>query len=296
MKHILLITMMLATMALPGGAYGQGSTGAEFLKLEVGPKAQALGGASFVGVADDASAVYWNPAGLTTMTSGQLYGMQNWYLLDMSHQVGALVIPTRYGAYALAFSYFSAGDIPQYENFQSTGRTFSASDMSGTLAYAHRLGDVFSLGLGLKMIYQQLEVEQAWGYAVDLGLLSHVETSAGRIGVGVAVQNIGPGLTFIERRDPLPFSFKTGVSYRVGGLLMAGGMVKARDDRTLQAVGGVELSLQNVLAFRIGYRSPHEYATGAGLRMGGLRVDYAFVPYESLGNIRTHRIAMGISF
>ncbi|MBU1486934.1 hypothetical protein KKH56_02640 [bacterium] len=43
-------------------------------------------GEAFVGVADDATAIYWNPAGLTQIKSVELLGMQNFYLMDMGYQ------------------------------------------------------------------------------------------------------------------------------------------------------------------------------------------------------------------
>ena len=42
----------------------------EFLKLGVGARALGMGGA-FAGLADDASAAYWNPAGLAYLKTNQ---------------------------------------------------------------------------------------------------------------------------------------------------------------------------------------------------------------------------------
>jgi len=43
-----------------------GTTAAPFLSIEVGSRAIGMGGA-FVALANDASALYWNPAGLARM-------------------------------------------------------------------------------------------------------------------------------------------------------------------------------------------------------------------------------------
>jgi hypothetical protein len=70
------IRILLAAMALAiaSPAVAQDKYAGEFLKLGVGARALGMGGA-FVSVADDASAIYWNPAGLTFLKRGQVMGM-----------------------------------------------------------------------------------------------------------------------------------------------------------------------------------------------------------------------------
>jgi hypothetical protein len=50
---------------------GPGTTGAVALEIPVNPRAIAMGQA-FTAVADDSSAVYWNPAGLNQMQGSEL--------------------------------------------------------------------------------------------------------------------------------------------------------------------------------------------------------------------------------
>ena len=70
MKKSLATLSLLLFLALPGLAWAQGAAGqaGEFLRTGVGPKALGMGRA-FTGVADDASALYWNPAGMGALST-----------------------------------------------------------------------------------------------------------------------------------------------------------------------------------------------------------------------------------
>ncbi|HEQ99294.1 MAG TPA: hypothetical protein ENO22_08140, partial [candidate division Zixibacteria bacterium] len=59
--------LFLILLLLPGVLYGQAkvaTAGAQFLEIGVSARAVAMG-ESFISIADDASAVYYNPAGMT---------------------------------------------------------------------------------------------------------------------------------------------------------------------------------------------------------------------------------------
>lgn len=73
-SNILGPTVCVALLAAATSAHAQDKYAGEFLKLGVGARALGMGGA-FVSVADDASAIYWNPAGLTFLQRGQVLGM-----------------------------------------------------------------------------------------------------------------------------------------------------------------------------------------------------------------------------
>lgn len=72
MLHRIWLAGLALAIALPASA--QDKYAGEFLKIGVGARALGMGGA-FVSVADDASAIYWNPAGLTFLQRGQVLGM-----------------------------------------------------------------------------------------------------------------------------------------------------------------------------------------------------------------------------
>ncbi len=66
MKYITTLIAILLILILfqnPTASQDKGTTGATFLKLGAGARAIGMGSA-FTGLSDDASAIYWNPAGL----------------------------------------------------------------------------------------------------------------------------------------------------------------------------------------------------------------------------------------
>ena len=68
---------LVATAVAPTAAFAAtGETGFAFLKLGVGARAMGMGSA-YVAIADDPTALYWNPAGLASVTKTQVTAMHN---------------------------------------------------------------------------------------------------------------------------------------------------------------------------------------------------------------------------
>ncbi|MCX5801219.1 MAG: PorV/PorQ family protein [Candidatus Eisenbacteria bacterium] len=285
-----LVLAFVLGVSLWGNAYAIGEAGAQFLKMGVGARACAMGEA-YVAIADDATAIYWNTAGLAEIQSPQITAMQNFWLADMSYQYLGLVCPSRLGSLGISAAYSSSGEIPKYENFQREGE-YSAYDAAGTIAYARRLMGSASYGVSVKFIQEKIEEESARGFGVDVGLLCAPGILHG-LKLGVAVNNMGPGIKFIEKADPLPLSVRVGAAYKTGPLLLAGDLGKPRDNDAYLCVGG-ELGIRDILALRAGYNSANSYSAGIGLKWRRVSVDYAYVPYEYLGD--THRFSAGVRF
>ena len=276
-------------------SFAIGEAGAQFLKIGVGSKACAMGEA-FVALADDPSAIYWNPAGLSQIKSTQILGMHSFWLEDMSCQYLSSVFVTGYGNLGVAISYSSSGDIPGYnEDFQETG-TYTAYDAAGTFAYANVFKDVISYGIGLKLIQQKIEEESATGFAVDLGLLHKMRAIEG-LSIGLALQNLGPKIKFIEKAEPLPITLKGGLAYTRGAFTLVGDLNKPNDNDLRVNVGG-EFVIAEILALRAGYETRSElddtFTAGVGIGWKKIGIGYAYVPHKEVND--THRISLKIGF
>jgi hypothetical protein len=348
-----LLVLWLTAVCSPTVAIAAGEAGAQFLKMGVGARACAMGEA-FAAIADDPTAVYWNPAGLGQLDQTEILAMQNFWLLDMSYQYVAAAIPSPYGAFGVTAAYSSSGKIPRYEEFRKVGE-YSAYDAAGTLAYATpaaSLGRVRMVAGGaLKYIQQEIDTVGARGLAGDVGFQlavsllrpeeevshsnnpprpeeaisdhnpswedshsnrdpggwsdSHGEqrTEVGTavaprpmprgIYFGAAVQNVGPGIRFVEQTDPLPMNIKVGVGLRLGPLTLAADVNKPRDNGFRLNVGAEGMIL-GLLALRAGYNTANSFTAGVGVTWKMVSVDYAFVPYKEID--ATHRISARVRF
>jgi long-subunit fatty acid transport protein len=279
-----------ALLLASGRAHAVGETGAQFLRIGVGAKACAMGEA-FVAVADDPSAIYWNPAGLTQVSSVQIAGMHSSWLLDMSYEWFGAVVPTGAGAFAAAVSYSSSGEIPRVEDLDVVGE-YSAYDMAASLAYARGFGDMLSLGVGVKLVKQRIEEEEASGFAGDVGVLLCAQPDGG-LRFGFSALNVGPAIAFIEEKDPLPTNLRGGISYERGPVTAAVALNQPRDGDMRWSVGA-EYVIADILSLRAGYNSSVSYSAGLGLTWRKLSVEYAYVPYEDIDD--THRISALLAF
>ena len=75
--------ILLVGLSLASSLFGQskvGTTAAPFLGISVGPRATAMGGA-FAGISDDATALYYNPGGISRAGRMQfVFAHTNWFV------------------------------------------------------------------------------------------------------------------------------------------------------------------------------------------------------------------------
>jgi len=210
----LLALALLASVALVSPAQAAfskvGTTGAAFLKIGVG-RSTAMGDA-FVAIADDASASYFNPAGLAQVGRQVALNHVDW-IADVNHENLAIVLPmTNFGTVAFTVTALTMGDIEQTtidnpntvtREDEGTGLFFGASDMAIAASYARIITDKLSFGFTAKVVTQTVWDMSASAVAFDLGLLYNTGFKSLRI--GSAVTNYGTQLSFSGRE--LDYSF-----------------------------------------------------------------------------------------
>ena len=314
-----------------GPAYGArsypsaGSTSAAFLKLGVGARAVAMGGA-FSGVPGDPYAIYWNPAGLAYLDEGKNAGLfHNEYFQGLGQEFLFYTVPApevklplagraRSGVYGLGLDYFyTPKDMERRSGLYEADPVnpispvegkFGAYDLAFSAGYGWRAREDLALGAALKVIRQSIDDESGSSLALDLGLLKEFTRGGVPYTAGFTVQNLGPGIKFVSRRYGLPLVFKAGLSRPLpgpGGLL-ALELAKPVDNYPSVAVG-VEYPLTGRLALRSGYRLRQHgnelgawsgFSAGAGVAFDKVSLDYAFSPFGELGN--SHRFSVNVRF
>jgi hypothetical protein len=291
----------------------QGTTAASFLKLDTSPRAIAMGDA-FVGVADDVSAIEYNPGGLGLLNEKQFTIMHALWFEDIFYDYGALAWPIKgIGTIGLSLFYLNAGTFDKY-GFDSSGNpvnqgTFTASSLAAGLSFSRQILSFLSLGMNVKMINESIESFSAGSVAVDLGAL--YTTPIPKLTLGLDVQNLGPSLGF-EQAFSLPINVRFGVGYKpLPNITVASDYTQPIETAGQWSVGG-EYGYRDTLFVRMGYRyqgaidynqtySGYGPAVASGLNMGlGLKalksytIDYAYAPYGFLGT--THRFSLTMKF
>ena len=176
--------------------------GANFLAIGVGARARALGDA-YSGLATDATATYWNPAGLgaidrvtAAFTYSSLYDD-----LDVTHNFGAVVLPMFGGALGLSYIRLDSGDIPRTDEANpggfttgSSGTVFSWSSSALGLHYGRRLTDRLAVGASGRVIAEGINQAGISWWSLDFG--TSFNTGLYGLTLGAVLANIGPQARF----------------------------------------------------------------------------------------------------
>ena len=254
-------------------------------------------GGAFCAVADDASTIYWNPAGLTNISGKEVTAAYTQWFADIGHTfLGYAQSLNKNNALGAGLIYLGATDTERDEWGVEKG-SFQIVGMAPIIGYAHRLSSRISIGGSVKYVSQKLADVSAGGFAFDIGGL--YRTRAGNVTLGMSIQNVGAEIKFIAEGDALPQNTKLGIAYRIiENFTLALDANLLSDGQTYVCIGG-EYWVTNTMALRLGYRTgPADegisITLGAGFKGERVLLNYAFVPYGDLGN--SHRISLGMKF
>jgi len=275
-----------------------GATGLAFLKLGVGARAGGMGGA-FSAISDDATATFWNPAGLTYSRAQVAFTHTEW-LQDITNEFLAITFPAFRGTLGLSFYTNSVGGIERRLNpSEEPIGTVEANDVALGLSYATSISSSLKAGLTVKYLYEKIFIESAAGYAFDFGLI--LQPFSNPLQLAVVAQNFGSMDKLRAESINLPKTVRLGISYLfaldgIGGkvLLAADGVKVIETD--FRGSFGAELQFKSQLAVRVGYQtglSRQAFGGGLGLKMNRYHLDYGFIPFDSnFGD--THRFSFAL--
>jgi len=289
-----IIVFIIFILILHTNIFAAGRSRAEFLCIDTGGRPAGMAGA-FSAVSDDVNGIFYNPAGLGWMEETQITFQHNAGLEDISQNYAAGAYKLDIGVLGISVNYFNLGKMTGRASQVDNPYTFDASQMATTLSLGKRLGPSFAVGAGLKTIQEKIEDESSSGWAVDFGLIKQMNEYR----FGVLVQNLGPEMRFIEKREDLPSTFKIGVARNFQKLIVAFDGNFPMENSAYYSFG-FEYQLIDILSIRGGYQLDKNYESGVGLTAGlGLslknyRFDYSYMPFDDLGD--THKISIIYSF
>ena len=288
-KHFILSLILLSQIT-----FAQGQAGSLFLTINPGARSNAMGEAQ-IGVANDVYATYYNPAGLTNLSTKEFSFMHTSYLPnlvdDMSYDFLTFAMPFRDGeTIGGHFTYLNLGDQVSTDTNGNEIGSFSSYMYALNVSYARQIDESSSWGVNGKYFYQELAVinsldASSGSFAVDLGYFKHNAMDNPNLKLGAVLTNIGPGVSFGDgEEDPLPTRLGLGLSLLTleGQATVAFDFNYELNDQTVVTNLGAEFYLVEDFALRAGFLSDPSgdlnYTTlGLGADLGAIAFDVSYV-------------------
>ncbi|MGB8658726.1 MAG: PorV/PorQ family protein [Candidatus Zixiibacteriota bacterium] len=327
----ILLMLSVASLAYSGDFSRVGTIGAQFLKIGMGARYEAMGEAS-VACVNDAYAMYWNPAALTEISSSSLSLTNvNWVTDVQLNHVSFAKALDEYSAVGVSLTALTMGsmEVTTVEEPEGTGETFTASSYALSVGYARKMTDRFSAGIAGKYVSERISEERASGFAFDFGTLFYTGFRSLRMGMNIS--NLGPEMKLdgpeldasynpqpgnssydkvnaklaVDQYD-LPLTFRLGMAYDLvdspESKFTVSMEAKHPNDNVQQASFGGEYVWKEMFSLRAGYKLNYEEE---GLTLGGgmkikagkntkLDISYAWADFSRLSSV--HRFSLGFEF
>lgn len=337
MKPKVLILLLAAGVSMAAGQSltKTGTTAAKFLSIPVGARALGMGGA-FVAVADDPSAMYWNPAGIARLNRPEALLAHSDWIADINFNYAGVVVPVEaVGTFGINFTSLTMAEMERTTEEQpdGTGEFFGAGSFAVGVAYSRNLTEWFSIGFNAKYISEHIWNSTASGIAIDVGTLFITPFPGLKFGAGISnfggkLQMMGEDLLVQKDISPnhgnnpninanlttdrfdLPLNLRIGIAYQPvadewQSLTLVADAAHPNDNLESINVGAEYLFLQRMLAVRGGYKgyglrgSEEEFTLGGGLVYGvtdEVRIKIDYA-YERFGRLReVHKFSLGFQF
>ena len=327
MKKTVLINIILILLSASSlfaqlfpvlGGQRAGISTAQFLKIGVGARATAVGDA-FVAISDDASALYWNPAGLAQFKGQEVIFSHSAWLVDINHDfLGAVYHLDGENTFGVSLTSLWMDQMQVTTEFApfGTGEYFGFSDIAIGISYARRMTEEFSFGGTVKYVEETLDRISMRGFMIDLG--TYYRTGLGSTRFAVVVSNFGSELApdgeivLVGKRENSEWqSFAPPTIFRIGfafepidteeHILTTAIQLNHPNDNSENVSLGAEYSWKKMLYLRGGYKfnvDEQDFTLGAGVEVpisiAEFSFDYAYSNFVRLGSAHRFSIILGL--
>lgn len=326
MKNIIFVLVSIFfAPALFSQGVSIGKYSGEFLAIGVGGRPLGMGSA-FVSIANDVTAGYWNPAGLSKLDYPQAMLMHDERFAGLvNYNYGAVAIPYK-SDMTLGLSVIRLGvdgipdtrqalidlngnlNLDDNELLDDSKITeFNYSDWAFLFSFAKRYGEKFSYGANLKIIRRDVAEFGAWGIGFDIGA---IYSPFENLSLGANLQDVTTTIVAWDNGTTQLISptLKVGAAYQLR--IFNGTLIPVFDTdirfenrkfASMMNVGpisfdfhaGVEYTFDKLISIRLGYNDVKQFTFGAGIILPKLNVDYSFVKFDRTGELgNTHRISL----
>ncbi len=236
MKKNILLALAFVFSVFPVVSKAQVAiTAVPFLQIEPDSRGAAMGNTG-VAIADNAAAVFWNPAGLAFQRGNQASlthsnWLKNFNVSDLFYDyvVGKMYIDG-IGTVGAHLTFLNLGQqAVTDERSPDVISEFNSLELALGLSYGYEVNKNFALGTSLRFIYSSLasgvrvgeqKVNPGSSVAVDLATLYRTDPfslggNEARFSAGLNLSNIGPGMQYTDRaqKDPLPTLLRFGFAF-----------------------------------------------------------------------------------
>jgi len=190
----LIMLVLFASQGITQEVKKVGTSAATFLRIPVGVRGAAMGGA-FVSIADDASAMFWNPGGVARIEKKSVFVDYTSWLPGLNFSYFGFVLPVEsFGVLGVNVTALTSDEmvVTTIDQPMGTGETFTANSVAVGVVYARNLTDRFSIGANFKFINESILNSSATGFAFDIGTL--YDTPFPGVRLGVSISNFGTNM------------------------------------------------------------------------------------------------------
>ena len=286
-KNLIFVCIILLSTQIQAGDAGRETP------FSIGAGARALGmGGGFISLADDASAIYYNPAMLPYLNYQEFSVMHIDLFEGTQYNYAGWVFPdTKLGGFGVGFFRIGTDDILGRSNFIAD-RTFGYSQSQILVSYGQKLSTDVSFGASFKIVNQSLDELSDYGLGLDIGFslkLSKYITS------GMIFRDIVPAELKLDAiSETTPISYAGGIGIKAlpfikKSVINAAFELEKIEDRTVKVHSGSEILIDNKFAIRGGYDKDN-ISFGAGVLINRIKVDYAYKILDDIND--SHRFSL----
>ena len=301
------------------GGQRAGISALTFLKNDLSPRSSALAGAS-VALPGDAFSMNNNPAGSASISAPTAALSSSTNATGLIQTYAGISLPGKNtGVWLASLNYLSSGSQRRRTEFQplGDGSIYVSDAFQAGIGYSKALSRMFSFGLNLNLVREQLAQYRATAITADLGFL--YKTDWKDLSFAVGFRHFGGNSTLKGSALPVSYNrnqtsteaygsptlFSMGVSMTAWEQekhkIIATGQLNHPNDNAENIRLGVQYSFDSLVHFRLGYKIN---VAGEGITAGiGFRnrigafpfgIEYAIVPNRYLGLY--HSIGLHVSF
>ena len=283
------VVVLLLCLGLAHSAWGY-----VFDSIDVSSKARGMG-AAWVASADDATAIFYNPACLVQVESANVFASM---LRPNSQSFETLT----YFAYGMPIGKRQHAGI----SFRSFGVEYQGVDLldewTFSLAYALRVMEDIHSSLYLGGALNLYTLDFGRTSTVDLGSETTFGLDIGVLGIlrdrtrlGILLKNINEPSVGATTREPLPQWVTVGVAYQPYYGVVTELDLRALRGENVEVHMGMQFMVTDFLKLRFGFQTEPNSVTG-GFSIGhmGFHLDYAYSSHPVLPG--THHVALRGTF